>query len=57
MGRKSKYSKELKIEICKRYLNGEGSTYSLADEIGTNNMVVYRWVKNTMLLVNQLLMI
>lgn len=45
MGRKSKYSKELKIEICKRYLNGEGSTYSLADEIGTNNMVVYRWVK------------
>ena len=45
MGRKSKYSKELKIEICKRYLNGEESTYSLADEIGTNNMVVYRWVK------------
>ena len=38
MGRKSKYSKELKIEICKRYLNGEGSTYSLADEIGTNNI-------------------
>ncbi len=26
MGRKSKFSKELKLSIVKRYLNGEGST-------------------------------
>ena len=31
MGRKAKYSKELKIEIIKRYLNGESAT-SLANE-------------------------
>lgn len=45
MGRKSQYSKELKIEICKRYLNGEGTTYSLADEIGTVKEVIRRWIK------------
>ncbi|TCV94260.1 hypothetical protein EDD60_12155, partial [Longibaculum muris] len=26
MGRKNKYSKELKLSIVKRYLEGEGST-------------------------------
>ena len=31
MSRKLKYSKELKIEIIKRYLNGESAT-SLANE-------------------------
>ena len=45
MGRKSKFSKELKLSIVKRYFNGEGSTYSLADEIATNKGVVRRWVK------------
>ncbi len=33
MGRKAKYSKELKLEIIKRYLNGESSA-ALANEYG-----------------------
>ncbi len=33
MGRKSKYSKEIKLSIVKRYLAGEGSIVSLAREI------------------------
>ena len=45
MGRKSRYTKELKISIVKKYLNGEGSSYSLADEIGTDNSVILKWVK------------
>lgn len=45
MGRKSKYSKELKLSIAKRYLNGEGSTHTLAKEINTANKVVNNWVK------------
>lgn len=45
MGRKSKYSKELKIQIVKKYLNGEKSTLQLADEIGTVDSVIGRWVK------------
>ena len=45
MGRKNKYSKELKLNIVKRYLAGEGSTYSLAKEINTTNVVVGRWLK------------
>ena len=45
MGRKSKYSKELKLSIVKRYLDGEGSTASLAEEINTANEVVSNWVK------------
>ncbi|WP_288060233.1 transposase, partial [Thomasclavelia cocleata] len=45
MGRKNKYSKELKLSIVKRYLNGEGSTNSLAGEINTTNNIVSNWVK------------
>ena len=45
MGRKSKYSKELKLSIVKKYLNGEGSTISLAKEINTAGRVVSNWVK------------
>ena len=33
MGRKSKFSKEQKIEICRRYLDGSESISSLAEEI------------------------
>lgn len=46
MGRKVKYSKELKLEIVKRYLNGE-SAISLANEYGMIKRVddsIYRWV-------------
>lgn len=45
MGRKSKYSKELKLSIVKRYLDGEGSTFTLAKEINTTNNAVCNWVK------------
>ena len=45
MGRKSKYSKELKLSIVKRYLGGEGSTISLAKEINTKQSVVSHWIK------------
>jgi len=31
MGRKSKFSKEQKIEICRRYLDGSESVTSLAE--------------------------
>ena len=36
MGRKPKYSKEIKIQIVKRYLNGEKSLRKLVDEIGAS---------------------
>lgn len=45
MGRKRNYSKELKIGVCEHYLNGEGSTCSLAREIGTVHVIVGRWDK------------
>ena len=45
MGRKNKYSKELKLSIVKRYLEGEGSTIFLAKEINTAANIVSSWVK------------
>ena len=33
MGRKSKFSKQQKIEICRRYLDGSESVTNLAEEI------------------------
>ena len=38
MGRKIKYSKEMKLEIIKRYLNGESAS-ALANEYGMTNVV------------------
>ena len=44
MGRKAKYSKELKIEIIKRYLNGESAT-SLANKYNISTAeIVRKWV-------------
>ena len=46
MGRKANYSKELKLEIVKRYLNGESAT-SLVNEYGMTqfgNSLVFEWV-------------
>lgn len=51
MGRKNKYLNELKSSIVKRYLEGEGSTISLAKEINTSGNIVGNWVKNIMHLV------
>ena len=44
MGRKIKYSKELKLSIIRRYLNGEGSYKSLGDEIGIDKSCIRKWV-------------
>lgn len=43
MGRKPKYSKEVKFQACKDYENGNASFYSIADEIGTRKEVVRQW--------------
>lgn len=43
MGRKAKYSKEVKIKACKDYENGKSSFGGIADEIGTTKEVVRRW--------------
>jgi transposase-like protein len=44
LSRKVKYSKELKLSVVQKYLNGEGSSPSLAKEIGTTNTIILRWV-------------
>ena len=45
MGRKSKFSKEQKIEICRRYLDGSESVSRLAEEINVNKSTVKRWIR------------
>ena len=45
MGRKKKYSKEVKLNIVKRYLNGEKSFRALADELHTSSSLIQRWVR------------
>lgn len=45
MGRKSKYSKEIKISIVKRYLSGEASTCYLEKETGIHGNIISRWIK------------
>ena len=42
MGRKSKFSKEQKIEICRR---GSESVSRLAEEINVNKSTVKRWIR------------
>lgn len=43
MGRKSKYSKELIMEIVKRYERGGDSYESLANEGGVNIGTIHKW--------------
>jgi transposase-like protein len=43
MGRKPKYSKEVKIKACQDYESGNISFVGIADEIGTTKEVVRRW--------------
>lgn len=45
MGRKSRYSKEQKISIIKRYLSGEASASQLAKELNSNPGVIRSWAK------------
>lgn len=42
MGRKSKLSAEIKVEICERYLNGESSS-ALADIWNIHERTIQRW--------------
>ena len=52
MGRKAKYSKEMKLEIIKRYLNGESAS-ALANEYGMakrGNDLLVKWVHRYKLL-------
>lgn len=44
MGRKSRFSKELKIEVCKKFFKSQGSTLSLAFDIGANQSTVAEWI-------------
>lgn len=45
MGRKNKYSKELKLEIVQRYENKDGTFKSLAKEVGTDSSEIRKWFK------------
>ena len=43
MGRKAKFSKEIKITACEKYRNGQGSFDSIANEVGCAREVLRRW--------------
>ena len=44
MARKSKFTKELKIEVVRRYEIGEESIAMLANEINVNESTVSNWI-------------
>lgn len=46
MGRKSKFSKEEKIEICRRYLDGSESISRLAKEINVCKTTLEMWIRS-----------
>ena len=43
MGRKSKFSKEVKINACKKYKAGKGTFGSIAKEVGCSKAVFLKW--------------
>ena len=43
MGRKSKFSKEVKINACKKYKAGKGSFSSVAKDVGCAESVLKKW--------------
>ncbi len=43
MGRKAKFSKEIKVQACEAYQSGKGSFLSIAKTIGTNKVSVMEW--------------
>jgi len=43
MGRKSKFSKEIKIKACEEYKSGKGSFASIAENIGIDLSTVRQW--------------
>lgn len=46
MGRKAKFSKEVKIDACISYLSGKSGVSELANEIGCSENVLRRWVRS-----------
>ena len=44
MGRKSEFTSKQKIEACKKYINGHGTIYSIANELGISYESFRRWV-------------
>lgn len=46
MGRKSKYSKEERIELVEKYLNGNYSKESLAKSTGISRTTLGDWIRN-----------
>ena len=46
MGRKVKFNKEVKVDVCKRYLSGKSGVSELANEIGCSENVLRRWVRS-----------
>ena len=44
MGRKSRFTPKQKIEACEKYINGRGSTCSIADELGIAYESFRRWL-------------
>lgn len=43
MGRKPKFSKEVKIKACEDYKKGKGSFLSIASNIGCSKITLNRW--------------
>ena len=43
MGRKSKFSKEVKVRACESYNNGHGSFKSIAREVGCSRERIRQW--------------
>ena len=43
MGRKSKFSKEVKINACKKYKAGKGTFGSIAKEVGCSKAIFLKW--------------
>ena len=43
MGRKSRFSKEVKIAACEKYRNGKGSFVSISNEVGCDVSCLRKW--------------
>jgi transposase-like protein len=44
MGRKPKFSKEVKVQACEDYLSGNGSLYSISKSVSCNKESVRQWI-------------
>ena len=44
MGRKEKFSKEVKVDACERYLSGRSGISELKNEIECDEMTLRQWI-------------